>query len=223
MVRTTPIVPALLVGLALVWAPRAQAAETEVRQFNVSVDGKPSGQYTMTITKGDDGGVSVTCDAHVKVKVLGITAYHYDYTGVEEWKDGRVQSLRSRCDDDGKKFEVTATAGEKGLTVKVNGREKTVGGDVYLTSACCLPDAKRRDGDLPLMEADNGQEINGKIQQVSSGPMTVCGESVNVTRYRLTSLVVHDVWYDGSDRMVRQEWTEDGHKSVLELASVKKQ
>ena len=107
--------------------------------------------------------------------------------------------------------------------MKVNGREKTVGGDVYLTSACCLPDAKRRDGDLPLMEADNGQEINGKIQQVSSGPMTVCGESVNVTRYRLTSLVVHDVWYDGSDRMVRQEWTEDGHKSVLELASVKKQ
>ena len=43
MVRTTPIVPALLVGLALVLAPAARAAETEVRQFNVSVDGKPSG------------------------------------------------------------------------------------------------------------------------------------------------------------------------------------
>jgi YD repeat-containing protein len=221
MVRTTPIVPALLVGLALVVAPQAQAAETEVRQFNVSVDGKPSGQYTMTIAKSDDG-VTITCEAHVKVKVALITAYHYDFTAIEEWKDGKVQSLRSRCDDDGKKFEITATAGEKGLTVKVNGREKSVRGDVYLTTACCLPDAKRRDGDLPLLEGDNAQEINGKIQQVSSGPMTVCGDSINVTRYRLTSGVAHDVWYDGSDRLVRQEWTEDGHKTVLELSSIKK-
>jgi YD repeat-containing protein len=222
MVRTTLIVPALLVGLALGAAPLARAAETEVRTFNVSVDGKPSGQYKMTITR-DGAALSITCDAHVKVKVLGVTAYSYDFYGVEEWKDGKLQSLRSRSNDDGKKFDVTASAGEKGLTVKINGREKTVRGDVYLTTACCLPDAKRRDGDLPLMESDNGQEINGKIQQVSSGPMTVCGESVNVTRYRLTSGTAHDVWYDGADRMVRQEWTEDGHKTVLELAGVKKQ
>ena len=222
MVRTTLIAPALLVGLALVAAPRACAAETEVRTFNVSVDGKPSGQYTMTITKGDGGAVSLTCDAHVKVKVLGVTAYHYDFFDIEEWKDGRLQSLRSRCDDDGKKFEVVATAGEKGLSVKVNGSEKLVRGDAYLTTACCLPDAKRRDGALPLMEADNGEEIDGKIQLVSSGPMNVAGQVVNVTRYRLTSLVAHDVWYDGADRMVRQEWTEDGHKTVLELVSVRK-
>jgi YD repeat-containing protein len=216
MVRTTLLVPALLVGLALGAAPRALAAETEVRLFNVSVDGKPSGQYKMTFAK-DGGTITITCDAHVKVKVLGVTAYHYDFYGVEEWKDGRLQSLRSRSDDDGKKFDVTAAAGEKGLTVKINGREKTVRGDVYLTTACCLPDAKRRDGDLPLMEPDNGEEINGKIRQVSSSPMTVAGRSINVTRYRLTSGTVHDVWYDSADRMVRQEWTEDGHKTVLEL------
>ncbi len=219
MFKMTQIVPALLVGLAL--APGARA-ETEVRQFNVSVDGKPSGQYTMRIAKGDDGTVSISCDAHVKVKVAFVTAYHYDFTGAEEWKDGRLISLKSTCDDDGKKFSVTATTGDKGLNVKVNGRERQVRGDVYLTTACCLPDAKRRDGALPLMEADNGDEIAGKIEEVSKETMTVAGESMNVTHYRLTSLVAHDVWYDGADRMVRQEWTEDGHKTVLELASVKK-
>ena len=81
MVRTTLIVCALLAGSAL-----ARAAETEVRQFNVSVDGKPSGQYTMTFTKQDNGTLHITCDAHVKVKVLGVTAYHYDYMGKEVWK-----------------------------------------------------------------------------------------------------------------------------------------
>jgi hypothetical protein len=216
------MMPALLVGLALGLTAPAPAAETEVRQFAVSVDGKPSGQYTMTFTKADDGSVTVACDAHVKVKVAFVTAYHYDYTGTEVWKDGRLVSHKSSCDDDGKKFQVSAAAGEKGLSVTVNGRDKVVRGDAYLTTACCLPDAKRRDGALPLMEADNGQEIDGKIQAVSSGPMNVAGQVVNVARYRLTSLVPHDVWYDGGERMVRQEWTEDGHKTVLELVSVKK-
>jgi hypothetical protein len=209
MVRTTHVVSALLVvGLATGPAPHARAAETEVRTFSVSVDGKPSGQYTMSFTKEGDGSLTVWCDAHVKVKVAFVTAYHYDYTGQEVWKDGRLVSLKSKCDDDGKTFEVVATAGDKGLSVKVNGREKLVRGDVYLTTACCLPDAKRRDGALPVMEADDGKEIDGKFQPVG-------------THYRLTSLVPHDVWYDADGRMVRQEWTEDGHKTVLELVGKK--
>ena len=43
----------------------------------------------------------------------------------------------------------------------------------------------------------------------------------NGGHFRLTSLVPHDVWYDGDGRLVRQEWTEDGHKTVLELAGKK--
>ncbi len=196
MLRTTHLVPALLLGLAL--AGRAAAAETEVRVFDVSVDGKPAGRYTMTFTKGDDGNLSIACDAHVKVKVAFVTAYHYDYTSTEVWKDGRLVSHKSTCDDDGKKFEVSAVAGARSLSVKVNGRDKAVRGDVYLTTACCLPGAGRRDGALPLMEADNGQEIEGKIQSVSSGPMYVAGQVLNVTRYRLMSSGPHDVWYDAS-------------------------
>jgi hypothetical protein len=219
MLRTT-LLASLFVGLLL--APHVSAAETEVRVFNVSVDGKDAGKYTMTITKQDDGSVTVACDAHVKVKVLGVTAYHYDYTGTEVWKDGRLVSLKSGCDDDGKRHSVSAVAGERGLRVTVDGREKVVRGDVYLTSACLLPGPKMRDGAIPLMEADDGKEIDGKMQSVSSGTMNVAGQAVTVTRYRLTSLVPHDVWYDGSDRLVRQEWTEDGHKTVLELSGIGK-
>jgi len=219
MVRTTPIVAALLFGLALV--PGARAAETEVRVFKVTVDGKDAGKYTMSFTT-DDGALTIGCDAHVKVKVAFVTAYHYDYTGTEVWKEGRLMTLRSSCDDDGKRFEVSAAASDKGLSVKVNGRAKTVRGDAFLTTAGCLPDAKRRDGDLPLMEADNGQEINGKIEHIDSGSLSVAGEAVDVKHYRLKSLVDHDLWYDAGERLVRQEWTESGHKTVLELVSIRK-
>jgi YD repeat-containing protein len=206
MVRTT----ALGIGLFLSLVLPAHAAETEVRRFNVSVDGKQSGQYAMTFTNQDDGTLAIACDAHVKVKVAFVTAYHYDYTGTEVWKDGRLLSLKSTCDDDGKKFQVNAVAGDSGLTVTVNGSRRMVRWDVFLTTACCWPDAKRRDGDLPLMESDNGQEISGKIQHIA--------DDTTGSHYRLTSLCQHEVWYDAAGRMVRQEWTEGGHKTVLELA-----
>ena len=92
MVRTTLIVHALLVGLALVLAPAVRSAETEVRQFNVSVDGKPSGQYTMTIAKGDDGGRQ----RHLRGPRQGQGRSDSSRptttttTAVEEWKDGRA-------------------------------------------------------------------------------------------------------------------------------------
>jgi hypothetical protein len=222
MLKAIRIAPALLIGLTLALTARARAAEKEVRTFAVTVDGKPSGHYVMTIEKRDDGSVGISCDAHVKVKVAFVTAYHYDFAAAEVWKDGRVVSLQSTCDDDGKKYEVSATAGDKGLSVTVNGREKAVRGDAYLTTACVLVDARRREGALPLLEADNGQEIDGKIHLIGNGPITVAGQSVNTAHYRLNSLVAHEIWYDAGDRMVRQEWTEDGHKTVLELTHLKR-
>ena len=225
MVRTIPLIAALLSGLLL--ASWTRAAETEARVFKVTVDGKEAGKYTISYTK-DDGTLTIGCDAHVKVKVAFVTAYHYDYTGTEVWKDGRLVSLKSSCDDDGKQFHVSAAPSDDGLEVKVNGRAKAVRGDAYLTTACCLPDAKRRpdakcrDCDLPLMEADNGEEINGKMQHIESGAMNVAGQAIDVTHYRLKSHAEHDLWYDAGERMVRQEWTEDGHKTVLELISLKK-
>src|SRR5215468_3558169 len=108
MVRTTLLAAAMVIGVLLGLQAPTQAAETEVRKFQVTVDGKPSGEYTMTFTKEADGSVRISCDAHVKVKVAFVTAYHYDYNATEVWKAGRVVSLKSTCDDDGKKYEVTA-------------------------------------------------------------------------------------------------------------------
>src|SRR5438094_63787 len=100
MIRTTHLVPALLAALALV--PFARAADNEGRSYNVTVDGKDSGNYTIKFVK-DKGDVTIGCIAQVKVKVGFITAYHYDYTGTEVWKDGRLVTLNSTCNDDGKK------------------------------------------------------------------------------------------------------------------------
>jgi hypothetical protein len=52
--------------------------------------------------------------------------------------------------------------------------------------------------------------------------MPVAGQVQNVNHYRLSGKVAVDVWYDGSERLVRQEWVEEGHRTVLELARVRR-
>src|SRR5438105_4830434 len=77
------------VVLCLAQASRAAAADTEVRDFSVHIDGKEGGQYRMTISRRDDGTVSMAAQASVQLKKLGLTVYRYTFAGTEIWKDGR--------------------------------------------------------------------------------------------------------------------------------------
>jgi hypothetical protein len=202
-------------------AARGVAADSETREFNVFVDNKIAGKATMKIERRDDGNIAVACDSSVEVKVLFVT-YRYTYTGKELWKDGRLQRLDSSCNDDGKQYVVSAVAEPGGLRVKVNNRERLARPDVWLTSYWGLPDPKLRGGTIPLIDADTGRDLECKLQHVGAAKMRINGEEKTVNHYRLTGKVQVDLWYDASERLARQEWIEDGHRTILELARARR-
>jgi hypothetical protein len=211
----------LAAALAVCIGGAARAADVETRDFTVRVDGKPAGDVHMTIQRRDDGTTQVSCDTDVIVKVL-LIKYRYTYRGREVWKNGRLQRFASTCDDDGKRFEVSAAAEEGGLRVRVNGQERLAPSHTWLTSYWTLPDPKLREGVIPLLDADNGRELECRIQHVGTVQMAVQGQLQNVNHYRLTGKVQVDLWYDGAERLVRQEWMEEGHRTLLELARIRR-
>jgi hypothetical protein len=198
-----------------------RAADQETREFSVYVDGKPAGGAQMTMQRQDDGTTQMICSSRVKVRVLLIT-YTYDYQGREIWKNGRLQRLNSSCNDDGKRFQVSAVAAEDGVHVTANGRERLAPAEVWLTSYWCLPDAKLREQPLALLDADTGELLSGRLQHVGTVQMAVLGQVQNVEHYHLGGDKQVDLWYDGAERLVRQEWIEQGHRSVLELARIRR-
>jgi hypothetical protein len=212
-----------LLGAWALFAPgwAAQAADVETRDFAVLVDGKHAGEAHMTIHRKDDSVTEFACDTDVKVKFLWVT-YRYSYRGREVWKNGRLVSFASATNDDGKRFQVTATAQEDGLHVRVNGRERVVSADVWLTSYWTLPEAKRRDEAIPLIDADTGKELECRIRKIGEVQVPVAGELQNATHYQFTGKVAVDAWYDGGERLVRQEWIEDGHRTLLELVRIRR-
>ena len=117
---------------------------------------------------------------------------------------------------------MTAASDANSLRVKVNGQDKMSRADVWLTSYWHLPLASQRNGAVPLLDADTGRDINATLQYVGVGPVTFAGQAQNYARYRLTGGVQVELWYDATERPVRQEWVEDGHKSVLELVRVRR-
>jgi hypothetical protein len=199
----------------------AVAADIETRDFLVTVGGKPSGEVHMTINRQDNGAVWMRCDTDIKVNLL-VGKYTFIYRGLEEWKDQRLVKFSSNTDDNGKRYYVTAAAEAGGIRVRVNNVERVIKPHVWLTSYWCLPDPKIRNQEIPLLDADTGRDLAGKLAFVANEKLNVAGYPTALNHYRLTGKVNMDLWYDGSERLVRQEWVEQGQKTVVELMRVRK-
>jgi Family of unknown function (DUF6134) len=209
-------------ALSLVMGRYAAAAEVETRDFTVYVDAKKAGDMHMTINRQDDGATSVSCDTDVSIGAI-ITLYKYSYRGRELWKDGRLQRFESKCNDNGKEFVVSAMAADDGLHVKVNNVEHITSADAMLTSYWTQPDATLKDQTVPLLDADCGRDLEGKVQSVGPEKYVVQGKGQTVQHVRLTGKNVEiDLWYDDARRLVREEWVEDGHRTVVSLIGVRR-
>lgn len=224
MVRKCPSIrrsAACALAVLLSAAFSIRAADSETREFTVKVDGKPAGHANMAIQQQDDGTTIVSCDTSVRVKVL-IKTYTYTCRTRETWKDGRLQQLSSQCNDDGKQFQVSAAAQADGIHVHVNGREHVAKAEAWVSSYWSLPDAKLREGAIPVIDADNGRDLHGRLQFLGETQMAVAGQVQNVQHYRFHGPNQIELYYDAAGRLVRQEWVEDGHPTILELARVRR-
>ncbi|MFM7148329.1 MAG: DUF6134 family protein [Gemmataceae bacterium] len=205
----------------LVSLPTAFAADIETRDYTVQVSGKVGGEVHMTIHRQDNGMILMRCDTDIQVPLI-LTSYKFVYRGLELWKDHRLVRYDSNTDDNGKRYIISAVAETQGIRLKVNNAERIVRPEIWLTSYWRLPDPKLRNGVVPIIDADTGRELDSKLQYVANEKLAIAGQQVPLNHYRLTGKVEVDLWYDGTDRLVRQEWVEQGHKTVVELVRVRR-
>lgn len=194
----------------------------ERRTFAVSVDKKPAGSHEVVIRTADDGAVTVTSQADVTVKVA-VLRFKYTFRGTEVWKGGRLRELATTADDNGKRHAVSAVADGDGLAVRADGRDFRVTGGPWPTTYWRLPPEKQRGPEVTLLDADTGKPIAAKLEKVGVEKVAVLGKPFDATHYRLSGGVQVDLWFDGDDRLVRQEFVEQGHRTVLELTRLQRE
>jgi hypothetical protein len=210
---------AVVATAALVAAPAAVEAD-EIRTFAVTVDDKPGGAYTISTAVAADGTETISVAAAVKVKAI-LGAYTYELNSVEVWKNGRLVSVESKSNDNGKKHTVSAVQGERGLAVTVNRASRVTGGDVITATGVRLPAADKV-RDAVMFDAEDGSETAVRVEPLGACKVTLNGQQIEGTRFKLTGKdVAAEWWFDKNGRVIRQEMKWDGHKVVLELTGVK--
>jgi hypothetical protein len=212
-------------GLVLILVAESRAADpgTEQRDFIIYVDGDQAGSYSMSISQRDDGSQTMSSVANVRVKYLGgLKVYRYSYQGTETWKGGRLVHFNSSSNDDGKEFTVLAVPSGNGLRIRVNGRERAVRPDIWLTTYWHLVDPRFRNGGVPLIDADTGQDLTAQLQFVETRQMNVAGELQNCTHYRVSGDTQAELWYDSHERLIRLRSWSDGHRYELVLSRIRR-
>lgn len=195
----------------------ASKSTTETRRYDINIDGKPAGNYTLVISLLPDGGVNVQSQASVRKRVL-IFSYSYDYRGHEVWKNDHLTALESHSQEDGKPSDIAIAADSEGLKVKVNSRKQSI------TSLDTLPSSYWHlvGQDKPshkFVEVDSGRVFTANLQAVGDERLKTADGYENCHHFKLTGGDTADLWYDTTGRLVRQTSVDDGHHTEVMLKS----
>ena len=79
--------------------------------FDIKRKGKNIGTHKVTFTQNDNQ-LFVEATTRIRLKFLFFTAFKFDYTSEEVWQNGKLMSLSSLTNEDGKKSNVLLEFGE---------------------------------------------------------------------------------------------------------------
>lgn len=182
-------------------APHIAAASTQ-RRFTIWRDGSNIGEHTMSAVQRG-GNFEIAIDIKIAVKVLAITAYRYELSNREVWSGGKLQSVKSRVNDDGDKEFANVAAAGGGLQIEGSGYSGKASGDAVTTSYFATPFLKRG----PWISTQSGKPLNVRVAPVGGrgGWHQVSGE--------LTTRL----GYNGAGEWVGCEFDAGGELATYEL------
>jgi hypothetical protein len=222
MVRRSLLVVALLACELAAPVLPAEVADQEQRDFAILVDGKEAGQSRVTITRQADSVTVVQASAKVKLNQLLVT-YAYNVDSTEWWKDGKLTAVQAATVENGKRTEVAGAAESGRLKLRVNGLERAASADAWTASFWMLADARYHNKAVPVLEPDTGKEYMGQLQYVGTEQLTLLRQPQSCYHFRVSGGPYPvDVWFDRYHRLVRQEFTDTGHKTIVQLVAIKR-
>jgi hypothetical protein len=209
---------------ALLASPGAFAADSPYPSrisYAIYREGQLIGRHNVTFEhKGPLKQVKVDCE--VEVKALGVTAYRYSHHAVEEWNGEQLQSLRTKTDDNGKRYTVTADRRDGALMVErtaptvaptaATADQGYRGPEVsrQVLPGNTLPTSGWNFGQVhqsALLNTENGKLAHVQVTPAGQETVQMPSGPVQATRYRYTGDLTMDQWFDAKGRWVKGIFT----------------
>ncbi|HEU0071540.1 MAG TPA: DUF6134 family protein [Alphaproteobacteria bacterium] len=191
-------------------APAAQAAQqTGTLDFTVLRDGDAIGNNKISFQTTSDE-FDVTVDTNIVVKIAMIPVYRFEHHGQERWQNGRLFSLSSRTNDDGKHHFLSVHPDAGQLRIDGDGRQALI--DSASIPASLWNAALVRQ--TQLLNTLDGSAMAVKIDDLGQETVSVHGIPVSARHYSVSGDLKREVWYDGDDRLVRVQFKADDDTKI---------
>jgi len=186
---------AMLVSAAVAEQPVPQDLE-----FKIVREGDDIGHHRITFRK-DAEKLVVRSDLKIEVKMLAFTAYRYEQTRSEVWRDRKLVALTSVANDDGTFYDIKGQAGPNGLRVTSRGKSWTLPADSVPASYWNVSMVTTRSS--PLIDAQSGTILDATVKKIGQERIWAGGKEIVATHYRLGTKRPRDLWYDAQGRWVK--------------------
>jgi len=162
--------------------------------FDVIRKGKDIGDYGYRFSGTDKAFlVQVSTKVVVKIPIVHITAYSFNQSSTETWKNGKLAGLKSSTNDDGTPHELN-------------------------TGTSPLLPASLWDMDIvhakKLLNTIDGSVMAVKTADLGSESVPVSGGKITAHHYRISGDLNRDVWYDAHGNLARVVFKGDDGSTV---------
>ena len=177
-------------------------------KFLIERKGKVIGYHHVEVDPVDDG-YQVATNIEMKVKFGPITVFRYYHTSSEFWRDGRVERIDAKTNNNGKRTFMRAERSEDGLFIE--------GSDFAgFAPANAVPSTywnyEITNADA-LINTQTGELVPVDVDKLGETPTP---DAFEADQYRLTGTVALNLWYrDG--QWVGCNFTVDGEELTYSL------
>jgi hypothetical protein len=209
MMRIFAAAAALLLAAT---APSGQASAADLADgtysFKVIRGGDAIGTHTI-VARHDGQDLVLDIAVAIKVKIAFVTAYRYEQTRREVWREGRLVAFESDTNDDGNKAKISGKLDGDMLVVSGPGGTTKVRADI-IPNSWWNPEVPKQS---ELLSTLDGKVLKVAVQDAGEDMVDTAGGPVKARRYILSGEVEREVWYDSQGRWVHMR---TGHGGTVD-------
>ena len=189
----------VLAGGAVMLAATAQA-DTAPLSMRFAVMRGDTQIGTNTIELSHNGGQTlVRITTHVEISMAFVKLYRFDQTETEQWSNGRLQSLDSQTDDNGKIHRVSARSRQGKLAVDGDGQLHLEDAAILPVSLWSQPNPQQGVG----LDPEFGSAVPVSVTDKGEDNLVVAGRPESAHHFVIKTTYSQDVWYDNRGRLVK--------------------
>lgn len=179
--------------------PMPNAGESII--FDVYRDGdKRMGTHAVYFEQ-DGTDLLVSVEIELRAGLGPITVFRYEHQSTERWRQGQLIGLNAETFKDGETYRVQAQSTNDGLGVE--GETPDLGPISLDFPLSVLPSSHwrgYRTGAYDILNTEYGSELDVTVDYLGEEMLAADGARITAHRYRLSSELTVDLWYDENGR-----------------------